>query len=325
MSELLLYQFPGSAKLVCLQGTWKKSSMNAIPSGCFFVTDFKKEQVYYFEQSEEVSINRVADEFHYSTDDYTAINQQQYLKACTAFKADFERNKVRKAIFSRIKEVKRNQESPIELVQRLANKYREQAFVYLISSAEFGTWLGATPEVLVSGDAQQLSSMSLAGTKVELTQAWTEKEIEEQQLVTDFMREQINELAPLFFNESPVETIHSGAVYHLCTQFQFSLPQVQWNELLKKLHPTPAVCGLPRENAHRLIEQHEPHNRRFYTGLIGVKSEDSVNIFVNLRCMEVKVDSFLIYVGGGITALSNPENEWEETENKAKTLMGVLS
>jgi isochorismate synthase len=103
------------------------------------------------------------------------------------------------------------------------------------------------------------------------------------------------------------------------------LKQSNWGELINALHPTPAVCGLPRERALKLIAQHETHNRNFYAGLIGKKSKQELAVFVNLRCMQVTKNDFLLYIGGGITQQSIPENEWNETENKAKTLARVLS
>jgi isochorismate synthase len=103
------------------------------------------------------------------------------------------------------------------------------------------------------------------------------------------------------------------------------MDQQYWGDLIRSLHPTPAVCGLPREKALQLIEKHETHNRNLYAGLIGYKSKEELNVFVNLRCMQVTENDFLLYVGGGITDQSIPENEWNETENKAKTLMRVLS
>ena len=91
------------------------------------------------------------------------------------------------------------------------------------------------------------------------------------------------------------------------------------------LHPTPAVCGLPKEEAKQFILDNELYNRDFYTGFLGeLNLKGQTNLYVNLRCMQLKDNRISIYVGGGITADSNAENEWEETVIKAKVMKNAL-
>ena len=89
---------------------------------------------------------------------------------------------------------------------------------------------------------------------------------------------------------------------------------------MKALHPTPAVCGLPPEEAHSLIRSAETHDRKLYTGFLGINTADSLQLFVNLRCMEVSTTGHTLYLGGGLTRGSKLEKEWAETEHKARTL-----
>ena len=96
-------------------------------------------------------------------------------------------------------------------------------------------------------------------------------------------------------------------------------------ELIKRLHPTPAVCGLSKIDAYNLIERAEIHDRRYYTGYLGPWGLDNKKqLFVNLRCAEINDKHMYLYVGGGLTGDSVPEKEWEETLQKAKTLMSVI-
>ena len=101
--------------------------------------------------------------------------------------------------------------------------------------------------------------------------------------------------------------------------------------LIRALHPTPAVCGLPRVKANNFILKNENYKRTFYTGFLGElnlkDSESNVQysqLYVNLRCMEVDENKASIFVGGGITKDSNAEKEWEETVFKTKTMKRVL-
>ncbi len=91
------------------------------------------------------------------------------------------------------------------------------------------------------------------------------------------------------------------------------------------MHPTPAVAGYPKQKAIDFILENENYNREFYTGYFGFINKDkSSKLFVNLRCMQIEKKKLSVYVGGGITKDSNPLNEWQETEDKSKTLLSVL-
>jgi len=96
------------------------------------------------------------------------------------------------------------------------------------------------------------------------------------------------------------------------------------------LHPTPAVCGLPKNEAKSFILENENYDRKYYTGFLGELNSDvnginTSSLYVNLRCMEIAKDEAIIYVGGGITKDSIPEKEWEETVRKTATMKKVLS
>ena len=94
--------------------------------------------------------------------------------------------------------------------------------------------------------------------------------------------------------------------------------------LLKHLHPTPAVAGLPKKVAQQYIAAAESHERKLYTGIIGRATEGAQKLFVNLRCGSVIDQHLYCYVGGGFTPDSVAELEWEETENKSQTLLRLL-
>jgi isochorismate synthase len=96
--------------------------------------------------------------------------------------------------------------------------------------------------------------------------------------------------------------------------------------MLQLLHPTSAVCGMPKEESLAFILMNEGYNREFYSGFLGqVNFRDETHIFVNLRCMQIFDTSAYLYAGGGITAHSQPQKEWQETIYKMQTLLNVLS
>lgn len=224
------------------------------------------------------------------------------------------------------------------------------SFVYLWYHPKVGLWLGATPETLLKIEGNQFSIMSLAGTQEyngTLNVIWQQKELQEQQFVTDFILDHIkNDVDKITLSD--VETVKSGNLLHLRTVIKglFKTTNPDFEKLIYNLHPTPAVCGLPKIAARDFINKHEHYNREFYTGFLGelnfetqVKprtghrnienraytiKRKSTQLYVNLRCMQIKGDKALVYVGGGITKTSNPESEWEETVAKSKVIKKVL-
>jgi isochorismate synthase len=198
-----------------------------------------------------------------------------------------------------------------------------QAFVYVLSHPHFGIWAGATPETLLRWNAEGMSTMALAGTRRPGTAQWGEKERSEHQIVVDEMLRELSVFTQAAAGAT--ETIQAGPVEHLRTPIAGG-PLSDALAVARALHPTPAVCGLPRQRAMVYIRSHEPHRRELYTGIIGLLFPDgSGHLFVNLRCMQLANGRALIYAGGGITPESNAQSEWQETELKAGTLLGVLT
>ena len=171
--------------------------------------------------------------------------------------------------------------------------------------------------------------MSLAGTqKVNVNSKikWTHKEVEEQQIVTQAIIKNL-ESNTTKISVSETQTKMAGSLAHLCTQISGNFKKdVAITEVANELHPTPAVCGTPREIAKDFILTNENYNRSFYTGYLGIIDSKikSANLFVNLRCMQIIDTKAFVFVGGGITEHSNTEAEWQETHNKLQTMYKVL-
>ena len=98
----------------------------------------------------------------------------------------------------------------------------------------------------------------------------------------------------------------------------------QLYELLKALHPTPAVGGMPKDLSKEFILQNEGYDRTFYAGFMGFDNGNEAEYFVNLRCAQLFSNKVKLYVGGGIMPDSIPEKEWKETEMKSKTIGELL-
>ncbi len=209
------------------------------------------------------------------------------------------------------------------------------AFVSLVAIPGIGTWLGASPEVLLTLDEQGLTTMALAGTQRRpedrplSTVQWGGKEAVEQEMVSDYVREFFVRAGVANLQEEGPRTVAAANVVHLQTLFRVDMPEHERlalaNRVLDELHPTSAVCGMPKQRALAFILEHEGYDRRFYSGFLGpVHMDGRSSLYVNLRCMQLAGGFASLYVGGGITAESDPSSEWRETEMKAETMLSVL-
>ena len=229
-----------------------------------------------------------------------------------------------KVVLSR-KIVLKEQLSIVETFQSLISNY-PTAFRYLFFHPNIGLWMGATPEQLVKINQNQFETVALAGTQLYSENViWATKEMEEQQFVTDYIVSKVkNKVTQLMVTDA--KTVNAGNLVHLKSFISGGLTtEFQANDLVKTLHPTPAVCGLPKEKAIDFILKNENYNRKYYSGFLGEYNKDNqADLFVNLRCLEIENDVVNIYVGCGITKDSNPEKEFIETENKSMTMRNVL-
>lgn len=181
-------------------------------------------------------------------------------------------------------------------------------------------WLGATPEILIEGKESHYQTFSLAGTK-KLNEKFTDKEIKEQEIVTKYVAQKLEASLNLII-EPTTELVYNN-IKHLLSLIRFESKSVLKN--IKELHPTPAVLGVPKDNAKAFISNNEKHKREFYTGYLGFLNPENTSIYVNLRCGQLYRNGITLYAGGGIVKDSIPEDEWIETENKVATFTAILN
>lgn len=215
-------------------------------------------------------------------------------------------------------------------------KLHPHAFVSLFSLSGEEIWIGASPELLIKITAGRFFHTSaVAGTQSgkniqNLSEvAWTQKEIEEQALVSRYIINSFKKIRLREFEEDGPKTVKAGELLHLRTDYKVDLEAVNFPQLgsvmLKLLHPTSAVCGMPKEPASKFLKDQEDMDREFYSGYIGpvnIRAESS--IYVNLRCAKITESKGILFAGAGVTRDSDPEKEWNETELKMNTIQEVL-
>lgn len=276
-----------------------------------------------------------------------ASGRDEHLKLIAKALEEINSGTMEKVVLSRKIEVK-GKLAPLVVLKQILKTY-PTAFCYLWYHPKVGMWVGATPEILIKSKGLEFMTMSLAGTQSSLEfekPQWTRKEINEQQLVTAYIQEALKRVA-VSVERSETETIRAGHLWHLRTQLRGTFAHNAFGNVLKAIHPTPAVCGIPLEKSKKFIRENEAYDRSFYTGFLGelnFKSDVQRNrnpknqensayrnvvkkseLFVNLRCMQLHKGKAYIYVGGGITGESNPGNEWNETVSKSGTMLHILN
>lgn len=247
-------------------------------------------------------------------------NREEHCKNIAEAVKEIRSGQMKKVVLSRMKRIKVSQINPLKVFYKLCRRY-PAAFVSLVYIPGEVLWLTATPELLVAIEGDKINTVSLAGTKpADSLEQWNDKEKMEQQVVTDYIHTVLQKYCTDISVSGPTEVI-AGNVKHLKSSFSAKLNSSLW-DLVSALHPTPAVCGIPLEEARQFILQTEGYDRKYYTGFLGVcNMNGKTNLFVNLRCAEIKKKEVNLYIGGGITKDSVPEKEWEETELKSKTLL----
>ena len=236
------------------------------------------------------------------------------------FHSHLQNGDFQKLVLSRSITIQRTgEETPLQLFQRACDNY-PRMMISLVYTPQSGLWLVSTPEILLSGNGSEWQTIALAGTmKYEDDLRWSDKNIQEQRYVATYITHQLEQFTHDFSEEGP-RTARAGHLAHLRSDFHFTLPDnTSVGALLQALHPTPAVCGLPKQSSFRFILQHEHHG---FMGPLFLNGQ--TNLFVTLRCMQLFANGYRLYAGGGLLKDSVEELEWQETETKLDTMRRIL-
>ena len=239
--------------------------------------------------------------------------------------------KLEKVVPSRTKTIQLSEEFDLSKSLLSMLKAYPNSFVNFFHIPNVGTWIGASPEILIETKGEYFHTMSLAGTQPATgenslkTAAWTSKEIKEQALVSRYIVDCFKKIRLREYDEYGPKTVLAGTLLHLRSDFRVNMSTTNFPQLgsvmLELLHPTSAVCGMPREAAHAFLKEFEGFDRSFFAGFIGpVNINQETSIYVNLRTASIYGNKALLYAGAGVTEDSDPEKEWEETELKCQII-----
>ena len=260
----------------------------------------------------------------------------EWLRKVEAALAILQTGKLAKVVLSRSTTLAFTQPpNPLFLLKRL-KEIEPFAYHFYVQPARGHAFLGATPERLFKRQRNLIHSEALAGTcargatpaedaALGAALLSSEKEYHEHRIVLDDIKAileqhcrclEISE-APQLMKQSKVQHIYSPLKGRL-------LDTVADVELLRLLHPTPAVGGLPRDKALREIAALEPFDRGWFAGPVGWIGHDATEFAVGIRSAIVHDRSLRLFAGAGIVGGSIPELEWQEIETKISVFMDAL-
>jgi isochorismate synthase len=346
----VLWKFPGKRKPELFIGKIRREKLNEITYPSYVIAPFQKntdlvftlEPFFYTHGKEWFILNSKAHaeaELNQPTHlgnidlsekaiyDNGNIDDPHFIEIVKKAIHNINEERLTKVVLSRQKQIKlMDKFDPVDLFFRLSHYYRG-AFVSFLSSKETGNWITASPELLYHSTKSRFKTVALAGTQPNTTLVgkFSSKDKMECRVVADHIRDLCSK-HHLKYDEDRLRVRSAGNVCHLEKRFYAEKQGLSNSEIIKMLHPTPAICGTPIEKAYEFIQHHEEHPRGFYSGFIGpAYNKDNWHFFVNLRCMKFFNQQATLYAGAGIVKDSKAEEELKETEHKMQTLMNIIT
>lgn len=213
---------------------------------------------------------------------------------------------------------------PLRLFEALRSE-APTSTLFLIRSAEGDCFLGASPETLLRVRGRTLETEAIAATATSREAAvslYRDKERREQEWVSVGIREALEKFTDGLEIDSNPSLLELKGMSHLKSKVRAMIrSDANLSDILLRLHPTPAVGGLPKEAALDFIAHHEGFDRGWYAGAVGWLGPGSADLSVAIRSALVRGRQARLFVGAGIVSGSLPEDEWAETRVKSEVML----
>lgn len=261
----------------------------------------------------------------------TAAERARYEALVVRASDAVRRGLLRKVVVARAEALESKQ--PFDPAAQFAElvKATPDAIAFAVRQGPLGTWLGATPEVLGRAVAGRFVSSAIAGTARKdrdpdgvglLADA---KIREEHGLVAEAMREALEPLLDQFESAPAPRALMSERLVHLETPMSGELGARSFLEVVRALHPTPALGGAPRDAALAWLREHEALDRGLFGGPLGWEAPNGDGVVaVGIRAALLRGTTATLFAGAGVVAESTPEEEWRETVAKLELARSTL-
>jgi isochorismate synthase EntC len=199
----------------------------------------------------------------------------------------------------------------------------DNRFRFLYAEDEYNWFYSRTPERFMTINDNVCQSEALGGTISASEDKISKKVLREHLLIIDDINHYCKELqlVPQWNTIDNATTLNLGSIKHLWHTFHVPITKhVKLSDMLFNMHPTPAVCGVPRKEAREAIREYEVFERGYYAAPVGVVWGQSCDFIVNLRTVFSEKDYFSIPIGVGLLQESDFEEEWQEILGKLRSL-----
>lgn len=262
--------------------------------------------------------------------DYFIAGVKEVLSHCKGQELD-------KVVLSRLLDIEFNTALDIDRLMSNIMAQNPNAFHFRVPLKN-GVLLGASPELLLRKEGANIYSNPLAGSAnrsqdskedqaIAEALSVSEKDLYEHRLVVDSIRSALKGFVKNDRIPHVPSLIHTPTMWHLSTQIKEELSDSNTClfELIKALHPTPAMGGTPKDTAMSVIQAIEPYQRRFFSGLVGwCDDQGNGEWAVAIRCAHVSGTKARLFAGAGIVSGSDPDKEWKETGDKMRTMLNAF-
>lgn len=249
----------------------------------------------------------------------------------------FDEGRLNKVVLSRVCELRFRQQVNTDAALTFLNAHYPDCFRFLFEPIAEHVFFGASPELLINLQGQQIQTMGLAGserrgaTPAEDDRLGQEllnsaKNQHEHRVVVDAIRGRLALLCQDLYIPQAAQLLKLSNIQHLYTPIQGTLAQPQTIfDLVRLLHPTPALGGSPKDQALNFISRNEPVPRGWYGAPIGIVNRHLEGTFsVAIRSAVTDHERVWLHAGAGIVAASDPQKEWEETALKFRPILNAL-
>ena len=308
---------------------WAEFGNETVAFQYYLVEKKGKQTLYYLEdivEIENLEIQFYKHQYKLSKDDY-----EEWEELFANVIHEVSSKKVNKVVISREVEIKCDTLVNIESVLKNLLEKNQNSFIFAYYKNN-KTFLGATPEILVQKEKDNIITYALAGTILrsdeddelqKMILLNDQKNRYEHQIVldkiADVMKQFINEV---IIDETKILTLKN--LHHLQTRI-YGTGNSTLSEWVARFHPTPALGGDPVDKALEIIKMHEKHERGLYASPIGIINENGDGIFVaGIRSALIYGSKVFAYTGVGIVDGSECRDEYIETNNKLQTIIESL-
>lgn len=311
--------------------------------GCFLQFQFKNEHTDLAELEARVHFicdaitveSRPLKEKSAAKFDGYSIDETQWKQVVDTVKKRISEHKYQKLVLSRAAYFDVSNFDIQETVMQMLDTF-QTGKMYCFSVNEKTSFVGLSPELLFQISRDVVISEAVAGTRGRGVDAENDDDLAEQLMIakkeTDehvWVQEMIGDTLGEHCSDVRVgkgEILKMPNVQHRISQITARLKSGgDFRQILKSLHPTPAVAGVPRDAVMDALPKLENFDRGWFAGAMGVLSADVQIMSVNLRCGLFTQNKGIVYTGAGIIKESESDLEWSEINEKMKTVLGLLN